>query len=132
MQLVRAHVLVCGGENCSKSGSEQVKEAFAKELKKQKLDQEIKLGDTDCHDFCEMGPLVIVYPEGTFYVRVTPEDVPDIVEEHLINGKVVDRLLYKEPVKEDQLPKYKDLNFYKKQRRVALRNCGSIDPENKN
>lgn len=129
MQLVRAHVLVCGGENCSKSGSEQVKEAFAKELKKQKLDQEIKLGDTDCHDFCEMGPLVIVYPEGTFYVRVTPEDVPDIVEEHLINGKVVDRLLYKEPVKEDQLPKYKDLNFYKKQRRVALRNCGSIDPE---
>jgi NADH-quinone oxidoreductase subunit F len=129
LQLVRAHVLVCGGENCSKSGSEQVKEAFAKELKKQKLDQEIKLGDTDCHDFCEMGPLVIVYPEGTFYVRVTPEDVPDIVEEHLINGKVVDRLLYKEPVKEDQLPKYKDLNFYKKQRRVALRNCGSIDPE---
>lgn len=129
MQLVRAHVLVCGGENCSKSGSEQVKEAFAKELKKQKLDQEIKLGDTDCHDFCEMGPLVIVYPEGTFYVRVTPEDVPDIVEEHLINGKVVERLLYKESVKEDQLPKYKDLNFYKKQRRVALRNCGSIDPE---
>lgn len=129
MQLVRAHVLVCGGENCSKSGSEQVKEAFAKELKKQKLDQEIKLADTDCHDFCEMGPLVIVYPEGTFYVRVTPEDVPDIVEEHLINGKVVERLLYKESVKEDQLPKYKDLNFYKKQRRVALRNCGSIDPE---
>jgi (2Fe-2S) ferredoxin len=110
-------------------GSEQVKEAFAKELKKQKVDQEIKLGDTDCHDFCEMGPLVIVYPEGTFYVRVTPEDVPDIVEEHLINGKVVDRLLYKEAVKEDQLPKYKDLDFYKKQRRVALRNCGSIDPE---
>jgi NADH:ubiquinone oxidoreductase subunit F (NADH-binding)/(2Fe-2S) ferredoxin len=129
LQLVRAHVLVCGGENCSKLGSEQVKEAFAKELKKQKVDQEIKLGDTDCHDFCEMGPLVIVYPEGTFYVRVTPEDVPDIVEEHLINGKVVDRLLYKEAVKEDQLPKYKDLDFYKKQRRVALRNCGSIDPE---
>lgn len=129
MQFVRAHVLVCGGKNCSVSGSEQVREAFAKELEKKKIDQEIKLVETDCHEFCEVGPLVIVYPEGTYYVRVTPEDVPDIVEEHLVKGKIVDRLLYKEPVKEDQIPAYKELDFYRKQYRVALRNCGSIDPE---
>lgn len=129
MQLVRAHVLVCGGKNCSASGSEQVKEAFAKELAKKKLDQEIKLVETDCHGFCEVGPLVIVYPEGTFYVRVTAEDVPIIIEEHLVKGRVVNRLLYKAPVREDQIPAYKELDFYRKQYRVALRNCGSIDPE---
>lgn len=129
MQLVRAHVLVCGGKNCTASGSEQVREAFAKELEKKKLDQEIRLVETDCHGFCEMGPLVIVYPEGTFYVRVTAEDVPVIIEEHLVKGRPVDRLLYKTPVKEDEIPKYKELDFYRKQHRVALRNCGSINPE---
>ncbi|HHV34298.1 MAG TPA: NADH-quinone oxidoreductase subunit NuoF [Syntrophomonadaceae bacterium] len=129
MQLVRAHVLVCGGKNCTASGSEQVREAFAKELEKKKLDQEIRLVETDCHGFCEMGPLVIVYPEGTFYVRVTAEDVPVIIEEHLVKGRPVDRLLYKAPVKEDEIPKYKELDFYRKQHRVALRNCGSINPE---
>jgi len=129
LQLVRAHVLVCGGKNCTASGSEQVREAFAKELEKKKLDQEIRLVETDCHGFCEMGPLVIVYPEGTFYVRVTAEDVPVIIEEHLVKGRPVDRLLYKAPVKEDEIPKYKELDFYRKQHRVALRNCGSINPE---
>ena len=129
MQLVRAHVLVCGGKNCSTSGSKQVQEAFVKELQKKKIDQEVKLGETDCHDFCEMGPLVIIYPEGTYYVRVTAEDVPEIVEEHLVKGRVVNRLLYKAPVKEDQVPSYKELDFYRKQYRVALRNCGSINPE---
>ena len=129
MQLVRAHVLVCGGKNCSSSGSKQVFEAFAKELEKKKLDQEVKLVETDCHDFCENGPLVIVYPEGTYYVRVTPEDVPEIVEEHLVKGRVVNRLIYKAPIKADELPAFKDLDFYRKQKRVALRNCGSIDPE---
>jgi NADH:ubiquinone oxidoreductase subunit F (NADH-binding)/(2Fe-2S) ferredoxin/NAD-dependent dihydropyrimidine dehydrogenase PreA subunit len=129
LQLVRAHVLVCGGKNCSASGSKQVMEAFAEELKKNKLDQEIKLGETDCHGFCEMGPLVIVYPEGTFYIRVKAEDVPEIVEEHLVKGRIVDRLLYKAPVTEDEIPTYKELDFYRKQYRVALRNCGSIDPE---
>ncbi len=129
MQLVRAHVLVCGGKNCSSSASKQVLEAFAKELERKKLDQEVKLVETDCHDFCENGPLVIVYPEGTYYVRVTPEDVPEIVEEHLVKGRVVNRLIYKAPVKEDEIPTYKQLDFYSKQKRVALRNCGSIDPE---
>jgi len=129
VQLVRAHVLVCGGKNCSSSASKQVLEAFAKELERKKLDQEVKLVETDCHDFCEKGPLVIVYPEGTYYVRVTPEDVPEIVEEHLVKGRIVNRLIYKAPVKEDEIPTYKELEFYRKQMRVALRNCGSIDPE---
>ncbi|HAF17137.1 MAG: NADH-quinone oxidoreductase subunit NuoF [Thermacetogeniaceae bacterium] len=129
MQLVRAHVLVCGGKNCSSSNSKQVLEAFAKELEGKKLDQEVRLVETDCHDFCENGPLVIVYPEGTYYVRVTPEDVPEIVEEHLVKGRVVNRLIYKAPIKEDEIPTYKELDFYRKQKRVALRNCGSIDPE---
>jgi len=129
LQLVRAHVLVCGAKNCTASGSEQVREAFAKELEKKKLDQEIRLVETDCHGFCEMGPLVIVYPEGTFYVRGNSEDVPVIIEEHLVKGRPVDRLLYKAPVKEDEIPKYKELDFYRKQHRVALRNCGSINPE---
>jgi NADH:ubiquinone oxidoreductase subunit F (NADH-binding)/(2Fe-2S) ferredoxin/NAD-dependent dihydropyrimidine dehydrogenase PreA subunit len=129
VQLVRAHVLVCGGKNCSSSNSKQVLEAFAKELEGKKLDQEVRLVETDCHDFCENGPLVIVYPEGTYYVRVTPEDVPEIVEEHLVKGRVVNRLIYKAPIKEDEIPTYKELDFYRKQKRVALRNCGSIDPE---
>ncbi|KUK37056.1 MAG: NADH-quinone oxidoreductase subunit [Clostridia bacterium] len=129
MHLVRAHVLVCGGTNCTSAGSQQVREAFKRELEKNKLEQEVKLVETDCHEFCETGPLVIVYPEGTFYVRVTPEDVPEIVSEHLINGRVVKRLLYKAPVDETRIPTYKQLDFYKKQCRVALRNCGSIDPE---
>lgn len=129
MHLIRAHVLVCGGTNCTSSGSKQVQEAFARELEKNKLDQEVKLVETDCHDFCEMGPLVIVYPEGTFYVRVTPEDVPEIVAEHLMKGRVVKRLLYRASVDESQIPTYKEMDFYKKQCRVALRNCGSVDPE---
>ncbi len=130
MQLVRAHVLVCGGTSCTSSGSKQVQEVFQKELEKHKLEQEVKIVETGCHGFCEMGPLVIIYPEGTFYVRVTPEDVPELVEEHLLKGRIVNRLLYKAPVTEEQIPTYKEIAFYRKQLRVALRNCGSINPEN--
>jgi len=121
--------LVCGGKNCSAADSGQLKEAFAGELEKRKLDQEIKIEEADCHGFCETGPLVIVEPGGTFYVGVTPADIPDIVDEHLVNGRIVDRLLYKGPAKETQIPSYKELDFYKKQKRVALRNCGAINPE---
>jgi len=130
LQLVRAHVLVCGGTSCTSSGSKQVQEVFQKELEKHKLEQEVKIVETGCHGFCEMGPLVIIYPEGTFYVRVTPEDVPELVEEHLLKGRIVNRLLYKAPVTEEQIPTYKEIAFYRKQLRVALRNCGSINPEN--
>ncbi len=130
MQLFRGHVLVCGGTGCTSNKSKEVQAAFTREMENNKLDKEIKLVETGCHGFCEMGPLVIVYPEGTFYVRVTPEDVPVIVEEHLLKGRIVNRLLYKAPVTGEQIPAYKEINFYKKQKRVALRNCGSINPEN--
>ena len=123
-------VLVCGGTGCISSGSRKVQEAFAVELEKNKLAQKVKIVETGCHGFCEMGALVTVYPGGTFYVRVKPEDVPEIVEEHLLKGQIVSRLLYKDPVTEEQIPTYSEIPFYKKQHRVALRNCGEINPEN--
>lgn len=129
MQLYRAHVLVCGGTGCVSSGSKKLQEALSGELAKQNLDKEIKVVETGCHGFCEMGPIVIVYPEGTFYCRVAVEDVPEIVAEHLVKGRIVQRLLFKAPVTEEQVPSYKEIAFYAKQQRVALRNCGHIDPE---
>jgi NADH-quinone oxidoreductase subunit F/NADP-reducing hydrogenase subunit HndC len=105
-------------------------DAMAKELTAKKLDKEVKLVETGCHGFCEMGPIVIVYPEGTFYCQVKPEDTKEIVEEHLLKGRPVKRLLFKEPITEEKVPSYKDINFYKKQHRIALKNCGYINPEN--
>jgi NADH-quinone oxidoreductase subunit F len=126
----RGHVLVCGGTGCTSNKSKLVQIAFAEELEKNKLDQEIKIVETGCHGFCEMGPLTIVYPEGTFYVRVKPDDVAEIVAEQLLKGRIVERLLYKAPVTEEQIPTYGEIPFYKKQKRNALRNCGTINPEN--
>ena len=130
VHLYRGHVLVCGGTGCTSNKSKFVQEAFTKELEKNKLNEEIKIVETGCHGFCEMGPLTIVYPDGTFYVRVRPEDVPEIVAEHLLKGRIVERLLYRAPVTEEQIPTYSEIPFYKKQKRNALRNCGSINPEN--
>lgn len=130
MQIARAHVLVCSGTDCSNLGSKEVLDAFQKELAERKLDQEIKVVASDClPGFCEMGPLVIVYPAGTHYVGVKPEDVSEIICEHLVKGNVVTRLLYKESVAAENIPEYKDIPFYKKQVRNALRNCGIINPE---
>lgn len=130
MQLYRSHVLVCGGTGCVSSGCKKVQEALAAELTKHNLDKEVRVVETGCHGFCEMGPIVIVYPEGTFYCSVTSEDVPELVSEHLVKGRIVQRLLFKAPVTAEQVPSYKDITFYKKQKRIALRNCGHIDPEN--
>ncbi len=129
MQHVRAHVLVCGGTGCSASGSLKVQEALHAELTKKGLDKEVMVVQTGCHGFCEMGPLVIVYPEGTFYVRVKEEDIPELVESHLYKGRIVQRLLYKEPVTHESVPNYNELGFYKKQMRMVLANCGHINPE---
>lgn len=129
MELVRAHVLVCGGTGCTSSGSKGVQEALDKELKRQGLDKEVKIVETGCHGFCEMGPLVIIYPEGTFYCQVQAEDVPELVEEHLLKGRIVERLLFKEPLTQEKVPHYREIDFYKKQRRLVLHNCGYIDPE---
>lgn len=127
--LVRAHVLVCAGTGCSSSGSKQILPVLAEELKNKKLDKEIKIVETGCHGLCEMGPLVIVYPEGVFYCRVAESDVAEIVESHLLKGRVVERLLYREPLTLEAVPNYAEISFYKKQHRYALANCGRINPE---
>ncbi len=129
MEHIRAHVLICAGTGCISSGSKLVQAAFEEELAQLGLDKEVKVVETGCHGFCEMGPLVIIYPEGVFYVRVQEADVKDIVEQHLYKGRVVERLLYKEPLSLESIPKYSDIDFYKKQMRIVLANCGHIDPE---
>ena len=129
MQIFRAHVLVCGGTGCTSGGSPQIRARLEEELAKNGLDKEVNLVVTGCHGLCEMGPLVIVYPEGTMYVHVQPDDVADIVSEHLLKGRVVQRLLYKEPLTAERVPHYGDLPFYHKQQRLVLRNCGYINPE---
>jgi NADH-quinone oxidoreductase subunit F/NADP-reducing hydrogenase subunit HndC len=128
-KLARAHVLICGGTGCSSSGSKVIIPALREKLQAKGMESEIKIVETGCHGLCEMGPLVIVYPEGVFYVRVQPTDVDDIVESHLIKGRVVERLLYREPATLDTVPDYDDIAFYKKQKRYALVNCGHINPE---
>ena len=130
MDLFRAHVLVCGGTGCSSSGSAELIKRFEEQIAKNGLDKEVKVVRTGCFGLCEAGPVVIVYPEGTFYSRIRPDDVDEIVSEHLLKGRIVKRLLYTETVVEDKIKSLDETDFYKKQKRVALRNCGVIDPEN--
>jgi NADH-quinone oxidoreductase subunit F len=125
----RANVLVCGGTGCTASGSAEVIMAMDAELKRRGLQDEVRLVQTGCRGFCAMGPVMIVYPEGIFYCQVQASDIPNIVEETLIKGRVVKRLTYKEPDTHTALPLYKEIPFYSKQIRIALRNCGVIDPE---
>lgn len=134
--MVRSHILICGGTGCTSSGSASIREALAEQLKEQGLDEEIKIVQTGCFGLCALGPIMIVYPEGTFYSRVTVDDVPEIVSEHLLKGRIVDRLVYNKSdnANEDAAEKeihssLNDTAFYKKQHRVALRNCGVINPE---
>jgi len=129
MERVRAHVLICAGTGCTSSGAKQVEAAFQDHLAKKGLEKEVRIVETGCHGFCEMGPLVIIYPEGVFYVRVQEDDVADIVETHLLKGRIVERLLYKEPLTHEKIPSYSEIGFYKKQQRVVLANCGHINPE---
>ena len=127
--LYRANVLVCAGTGCVSSKSPAVADAFAEELEQRGLAGEVRLVKTGCRGFCAMGPIVIVYPEGIFYCLVQASDVPEIVEETLIKGRVVPRLTYKEPISHQSVPLYQDVPFYSKQVRVTLRNCGLINPE---
>ena len=131
--MIRSHVLVCGGTGCTSSGSQAIIDKLADELKKNGLDGEIQIVRTGCFGLCALGPIMIVYPEGTFYSMVTLDDVPEIVSEHLLKGRVVSRLVYNEGAKKEEESVASSLNetsFYKKQKRVALRNCGVINPEN--
>ena len=132
MNFVRSHILVCAGTGCSSSNSPKIIEAFERELKAQGMEQEARVVKTGCFGLCALGPVVIVYPEGSFYSRVKPEDVKEIVDEHLLKGRIVKRLLYTETVVEDKIKSLDETDFYKKQKRVALRNCGVIDPEDIN
>ena len=128
--MYRSHVLVCGGTGCTSSHSNEIIDALNANIQEKGLEEEIKVVRTGCFGLCALGPIMIVYPEGCFYSEVKVDDIPEIVEEHLLKGRIVKRLLYKETVEADNVKPLNETNFYKKQHRVALRNCGVIDPEN--
>jgi len=128
--LYRANVLVCGGTSCAASGSGGLYEAMVQELATRGLENEVQLIHTGCRGFCSMGPVMVIYPEGIFYCQVQAADVPELVDETLVKGRVVERLTYKTPDSHEAVPFYEDVPFYSKQQRITLRNCGIIDPEN--
>ncbi|MGM0410270.1 MAG: NADH-quinone oxidoreductase subunit NuoF [Bacillota bacterium] len=128
--IYRSHVLICTGTGCKSSGANEVKVKLQDELAKHNLLDEIKIVETGCHGFCEKGPIMVVYPEGVFYCELEADDMEEVVEEHLLKGRTVERLLFKEAMTEDSIPSYQDIDFYKKQQRIVLSNCGKIDPEN--
>ena len=130
--MYRSHVLVCGGTGCTSSNSQKIIDTMNAELKAKGLENEVQVIRTGCFGLCALGPIMIVYPEGCFYSEVKVEDVPEIVEEHLLKGRMVTRLLYKETVTPEKIKGLNDTNFYKKQKRVALANCGVINPEDIN
>ncbi len=133
--MIRAHVLVCGGTGCTSSGSPKIQDAFNQEIEKNGLAEEVKVVQTGCFGLCALGPVVIIYPDGTFYSNVTVDDVAEIVSEHLLKGRVVERLVYNDTgdATENAEAAHSSLSdtvFYKSQYRLALRNCGVINPEN--
>lgn len=127
--MYRSTVLVCGGTGCTSSGSQQIIDVLDEEIKKHGIQNEVNVIKTGCFGLCELGPIMIVYPEGSFYSRVDVKNIPEIVSEHLVNGNVVTKLLYKDTVKGDSIISLNETPFYKKQMRVALKNCGVISPE---
>ncbi|MEG0663682.1 MAG: NAD(P)H-dependent oxidoreductase subunit E, partial [Clostridia bacterium] len=127
--MIRSHVLICGGTGCTSSGATALIQAMEDEIKKNGLEEEVKVVRTGCFGLCALGPIMIIYPEGSFYSMVKNEDIPEIVTEHLLKGRVVKRLLYSETVVGDEIKSLNETDFYAKQKRVALRNCGVINPE---
>ncbi len=127
--MYRSNVLVCGGTGCTSSNSLKIVEKLKEEIKAKGLEKEVNVITTGCFGLCALGPIMVVYPEGSFYSMVKVEDIPEIVEEHLLKGRIVTRLLYQETVEEDTIKSLNKTAFYAKQKRVALRNCGVIDPE---
>lgn len=131
--LNKKNVLVCGGTGCTSSNSMKIIDKLNEEIKKHGLDNQVNVIKTGCFGLCALGPIMIVYPEGCFYSRIIPENIPEIVESHLKNGKIVTSFLYDETVLDSgEIASLNDTSFYKKQNRVALRNCGMINPENIN
>ena len=129
MKRSRSQVMLCFGTGCIASGSGAVKKALEEELTGRNLQEEIEIVLTGCNGFCALGPVMVVYPEGIFYVQVKPEDIPHLVEEHFLKGRPVERLMYKEPIEKTPVPLMRDIEFFKHQRIIALRNRGLIDAE---
>ncbi|MGZ5453136.1 MAG: NADH-ubiquinone oxidoreductase-F iron-sulfur binding region domain-containing protein [Candidatus Aminicenantales bacterium] len=129
MKHYRTHLLVCAGTGCVSCGSFKIKEALEKEVKKRNLQDEVQVVATGCNGFCERGPIVMVQPDGIFYQLLKIEDVPHLVEEHLLKGRPVKKLMYVPPAEKRPVPKMKDIEFFKHQRLIVLRNRGRIDPE---
>ncbi len=127
--MYRSNVLVCGGTGCTSSNSLEIVEKLKEEIAAKGLEKEVNVITTGCFGLCALGPIMVVYPEGSFYSMVKVDDIPEIVEEHLLKGRIVTRLLYQETVEEDTIKSLNKTAFYAKQKRVALRNCGVIDPE---
>src|SRR3972149_6469612 len=123
----RRTVFICRGTGCTSSKSDQIQALLEKEVSQLGLDTQIKF--TGCHGFCQRGPIVIVEPEGVLYTKVKVDDAPEIAHTHLHNNQLVERLLYLDPISEEPVPYYKDVNFYSKQTRIVLANCGRINPE---
>ena len=128
--MFRSTILCCGGTGCHSNNSGEIIKEFKAQIAQKGLDKDVEVVETGCHGLCAVGPIVIVYPEGAFYSNVKVEDVSEIVDEHIIKGRLVQRLLFKDQSKSEAVKALSDTNFYKKQTRVALRNCGVINPEN--
>jgi (2Fe-2S) ferredoxin len=129
MKVFRSHLLSCGGTGCQASGSLAVKEALIEEIEQRKLTEEIKVVETGCNGFCALGPIMVAYPEGVIYIGLKPADIPELVEEHLIKGRIVNRLLYREPGTDKIIPTMQEIPFFALQELRVLRNRGLIDPE---
>ena len=130
MELVRAHVLVCAGAACVSSGCREIRDAFVIKIIEHGLQEEVKVIETGCVGSCDLGPLALIYPEGIFYQKLKPSDAEEVVTEHLLKGRIVERLLYREPVTAKTVPSLKGINFFKNQEKIVLRNCGIINPLN--
>ncbi len=130
MEVSRAHILVCAGAACVSSGCRQIRDAVVNKIVEQGLQNEIKVIETGCIGACDLGPLALVYPEGVLYQKLKPEDAEEIVTEHLLKGRIVERLLYKEPITSKTIPSMKEMDFFKNQIKIVLRNCGFINPMN--
>ena len=127
--MYRSQVLICGGTGCTSSGSDKIAKRLQEEIDRNGLTDEVMVVRTGCFGLCALGPIMIVYPEGTFYSMVKEDDIAEIVSEHLLKGRVVTRLVYDETIGENEIKSLKETNFYRKQHRIALRNCGVINPE---
>ena len=131
--LTKRDILVCGGTGCTSSNSLEIIDNLKNEVENAGLSDKVEVQLTGCFGFCAKGPIVKVYPDNVFYVQVKPEDAHEIIESHIINNKVVERLLFEEPsLNHKKVEKHDEMSFYKKQYRIALRNCGHINPENIN